>query len=349
MAVDALVMVAHERPHGIGEAADAREQLVPGVGVLLDERVLLVARTGGLLEDRVGDRQLSDVVHEPADRKRAQAATREPEPFTDLDREQRDSPGVLLGVGVLLRETPGEPAYMRAEEELLAGDELDSVEVSGERPRRVRAGKIDRDRNTDDEDPVELELVAHPPAEVVPAHRQRGDDRRTEPHESDDDRQVEPASRQQERAQRPKRHDGVADEPEHEQDDRTAAALRWNRGNERRKDDRGGAEHRHEPENRHECPHEHADLAESNGKREHRERQDRAADGERRARVTETTPFCPTRIPGVAGPWSASSAAITAKALPTRTVRTSERLAPATVSAIAAPAVTLAVKPTPRK
>ena len=44
--------------------------------------------------------------------------------------------------------------------------------------------------------------------------------------------------------------------------------------------------------------------------------------------VIATTPLSPNQTPGVAKPWSASRAAITANAVPTSTVRVSPRRAP---------------------
>jgi len=63
--------------------------------------------------------------------------------------------------------------------------------------------------------------------------------------------------------------------------------------------------------------------------------------------VIATTPLSPTQMPGVEKPCSASRLAITAKALPTRTVRMSARFAPTIVSPTAAVAATSALKPTP--
>ncbi len=65
--------------------------------------------------------------------------------------------------------------------------------------------------------------------------------------------------------------------------------------------------------------------------------------------VNETTPLSPIRIPGVAIPCRASSAAITEKAVPIRTVRPSFRLAPIRVNATAAAVAAAAVIPTPTK
>src|SRR3954454_19685604 len=62
--------------------------------------------------------------------------------------------------------------------------------------------------------------------------------------------------------------------------------------------------------------------------------------------VIATTPFAPNQTPGVAKPCSASSAAMTANAVPTSTVLVSARRAPRIVRPLAAPAATSALKPT---
>ena len=104
------------------------------------------------------------------------------------------------------------------------------MEVARQWPRRVGAGEVERDRNADHDDSVEFELVAHPPAEIEPAHRQRRHKRRPQPHEPHHDRQVAPPAREHERAQRPQGDDREAAKPESEQRERGVAALRGNGG-----------------------------------------------------------------------------------------------------------------------
>ena len=58
-------------------------------------------------------------------------------------------------------------------------------------------------------------------------------------------------------------------------------------------------------------------------------------------------PFGPSSTPGVARPWTASSAAINEKPPAITTVRTSARRVPTIVSAAAAAVATSAVTPTP--
>ena len=65
------------------------------------------------------------------------------------------------------------------------------------------------------------------------------------------------------------------------------------------------------------------------------------------APVTEMRPFMPTRTPGVMSPWTASSAAMSAKPPATTTVRASFCLAPAIMRKTAAAIATRAVTPTP--
>jgi hypothetical protein len=67
------------------------------------------------------------------------------------------------------------------------------------------------------------------------------------------------------------------------------------------------------------------------------------------APVKPTSPLYGRMIPGVASPCRASSAAITVKAVPSRTVRPSLRRAPSIVSANAAAVAATAVRPTPAK
>ena len=63
--------------------------------------------------------------------------------------------------------------------------------------------------------------------------------------------------------------------------------------------------------------------------------------------VKATRPFQPDEHSRRRSPWSASNAAMTENAVPTRTVRASLRRAPTTVSATAAAVAATAVKPTP--
>ena len=79
LAVEPLVVVAHEAAHGLREAADLLDQLRAPLGMALDDRVLVVVERPGLLQDRVGHRELADVVDEPADGEGAEPARREPE------------------------------------------------------------------------------------------------------------------------------------------------------------------------------------------------------------------------------------------------------------------------------
>ena len=124
LAVEPLVVVAHEIADTVAEAAELGQKAVAALRVLLDGRVLVVVERTGLLQDLVGDRELPDVVDEPADRERPQAAARQPELVADLNRAKRDAPRVPFRVLVLLRERDGERAHLRAEEQILGRDEL---------------------------------------------------------------------------------------------------------------------------------------------------------------------------------------------------------------------------------
>ena len=100
-AVEPLVMVEHEPADRLVEAAELVQELAAALGVLLDDVVLVVVERARLLQDRLRDRELADVVQEPADREAAQARGGEAELLADLDRERRDAARVLLRRGVL--------------------------------------------------------------------------------------------------------------------------------------------------------------------------------------------------------------------------------------------------------
>ena len=102
---------------------------------------------------------------------------------------------------------------MRAEEHLFGGDHVGRVQVACERAGLSGVGEIERDRDSDDHDPVELEHVPEPPAEVGVAHRQRSHERRPEPDEPDRDEQVGDPAREQVGAQRAPAEDRKEGEP----------------------------------------------------------------------------------------------------------------------------------------
>ena len=70
VAVEPLVMVAYEPADAFAESAELGEKAVTAFRVLLDGRVLVVIERPRLLQDRIRDRELADVVDEPADRER---------------------------------------------------------------------------------------------------------------------------------------------------------------------------------------------------------------------------------------------------------------------------------------
>ena len=153
------------------------------VGVALDDRGTRASSSGpGFLRIASGTDELADVVDE-ARRSRACAAGRgeRPRRRPDLHGAERDAAGVLLRVLVLLREPQRQRPHVRAEEDLLGGDELGGAQVTGERAGLRGVREVEGDGHGDDQDPVELEHVAEPPAEVGVGQRQRRDERDAEP------------------------------------------------------------------------------------------------------------------------------------------------------------------------
>ena len=292
--------------------------------MLLDDRVLVVVERARLLEDRVGHRELADVVHEPADRERAQATRREPEQLTDLDRAQRDATRVALGVRVLVGEPHRQCADVRAEEDVLGGDEVGAAQVAGERPRLRGAREIDRDGDPDEQDAVELHLVPDPPAELRVVHRQRRDERGREPHEPDDDHEIERALREQERPQRAQREQAVGGETD-------ARAARSQPGCSAPGPTGRGSARRAPRTPSATTTVSRTPSRTSSGRTLCRTRgsgnTDRARISAPAGRVAPpviaTTPLFPNQTPGVANPCSASRLAMTANAVPTSTVRVS--------------------------
>ena len=185
----------------------------------------------------VGDRELADVVQEPADREAAQADGGEAELLADLDRERGDAARVLLGRGVLGCEPHHERAHACAEVRLLRGDDLRGAQIADERARPAAAAEVVDERCADDGDPDDLEDVTEPPAEVDEAEHQRAVERAREQHDADHDREVGTAAREQEGVHRAERERAVDAEPDGEQGDRrraSAATAHPGRGSARR-------------------------------------------------------------------------------------------------------------------
>jgi hypothetical protein len=65
------MVVEHQASDEVGEAAELAEQPVAPLGMALDDLELGLVERAGLLEDLVGDRELADVVEQPAGRQRA--------------------------------------------------------------------------------------------------------------------------------------------------------------------------------------------------------------------------------------------------------------------------------------
>ena len=207
----------------------------------------------------------------------------EPELLADLHRAQRDAARVPLRVRVLVGEAHSQRAHVRAEEDVLRGDEIRAAQVAGKRPRLRGAREVDRDGDADEQDPVELDLVPDPPAELRVVHRQRRDQRGREPDEADDDHEVERALRQQERPERAQREQPVRGETRGRA--RRArrccsapapAAAGSARRAPRRRGDHDGDQHGLQDEQR---PHGRQTPRQGEG----REREDHGAGGQRRA------------------------------------------------------------------
>ena len=235
----------------------------------------------GFLQDHVGDGELADVVQQPADRERAEVPLRQAEALADLHGPQRDPARVLLGVGVALPELD-----RRARGRASRGSAPRSARARPRRGRRragatARCGEVERDRDPDDEDAVELDRRGRATSRAGrrSASAPATSDVR-EPDDADRDHEVGDPPREQEGAERAHREDREEGEA-----DRRAAAiasvlfaagtggtrLRQNEGRERRA--RGRASSR-TPSSTSSgfTPRRHA------RQRQHRERQDRGAD-----------------------------------------------------------------------
>ena len=222
-------------------------------------------------------------MHEPADRERAQPARGEPEQLPDLDGAQRDATRVALRVRILVGEPHRQRAHVRAEEDVLRGDEIGAAQVAGERPRLRGTREVDRDRDPDEQDAVELHLVPDPPAELRVVHRQRRDQRAREPHEAHHDHQVERALREQERPERAQRDQAVRGETDAEQRERGRAVRRRDRRQEARPDERRDAEADDDGDQDGLQDEERSHGAQAPRQREGREREDDGAGRQRRA------------------------------------------------------------------
>ena len=185
--VEPLVVVVDERLHERVEAAELAEQLDSRGRVALDDRELLRRQRRRLLQHGVRDDELADVVQEPACRKAAEPACREPELLADVDREPGDAACVLLGRAVLLRERDEQRTNVRAEERLLCRDEVGAAQVAPERARPMgrAAAEIERDGKPDGGDAADLEPVPEPPADVREVVDERADERGAEPRDPD--------------------------------------------------------------------------------------------------------------------------------------------------------------------
>ena len=349
-AVEPLVVVADEPAHRLGEAAELVEQPRAPFGVPLDHGVLVVVERARLLQDRVGDRELADVVHQAADRearaggsRRGRAARR---PARRAARRgacaARCSRPSAASRSVSARTC--EPRKRSS-----AVHELGRVEVAGERPRlggcapgRARPGcrraRMPSSSSTwPSHQPSSRRSSSAPRRATSRARRcrRRRRDRATR-RVSRNVRNARSASTREE------------DEADREQRERARAVRRRGPAAGARDEERRRRRGPITVDEQHPCEDEQRlDAAQDARQRERREREDRGADRERRAAgQRDHAVRARTRKPGVARPCSASSAAITANAVPTSTVRVSLKRAPTIVSATAAAAAASAVTPT---
>jgi len=235
--VQTLVVVAYELPHRIREATEVVQQAASPVGVPFDHRIFPVVEGARLLQDRVRDRELPDVVNEPPDRKRPQPAGREAEGFADLNCQERDATCVLRRVLVLLGEAHGQRPYMGTEEGLLGDDQLGGAEIARQRSRLRGTPQIEGNGDADEENAVELELVAHPPAEIAIVHCQGRYERGSQPGDPDHDDQVEATASEKERPQGTHREQAVDRKAGREHRQRDIAQRRGHRRHQAREHD----------------------------------------------------------------------------------------------------------------
>ena len=213
-----------------------------------------------------------------------------------------------------------ERAHLRAEER------SSSATSSAARGRRAavvtaRRGGGRARRGCRHEDADQLEPVAEPPAELRVVQRQGGHERRGEPDEPDCDSEVGRAACEQERPQCA--HASVAKRTRPTRAGVRAAAVRL--GHARQQSGRRGRQAEREDRREQRPPEReqrlHAAQAPGSGKESARIA---APAGSVAPPVNMTTLFV-EQEPGVASPCRASSAAITANAVPSRTVRPSAR------------------------
>ena len=167
--------------------------------------------------------------------------------------------------------------------------------------------------------------MADPPAELRVVHRQRGHERRSEPHEADDDDQIECALREQEGARRPQDQEPVRHEPDERAAPSPRAVRCRNRRQQARPRERRERRARSPTTSRTACEDRAANgmLCRTRGRRKIERVRITAPAGRVAPPVIATTPLLPNQTPGVEKPCSASRLAITAKAVPTSTVRVS--------------------------
>jgi hypothetical protein len=178
---------------------------------------LVVVERAGLGEDLLRDRELADVVEEPAGGEVPELDRRQAERLAEPDGEQRHAARMPLGVRVLLRELLEQRVDVAAEVRLLGDDEVDAAQVAEQRTRLRLAAQVERHRDADQRDPDDLEEVAEPPAELRVVEHERADEGGAEPDRPDGDEQVGAPAAEQERPRRAKGEEGEERESEDEQ------------------------------------------------------------------------------------------------------------------------------------
>ena len=171
------------------------------------------------------------------------------------------------------------------------------------------------------QDAEELEGVAEPPAELHVVEHERADERGGEEGEADDDEQVGAAAGEEKRVDRADAEEGVEEKAERQEGSASGLPASGTEGTRsgtsmptRAEEHDGGRRMIWRTTSRRTLCGRFTDGNAASASIA-------APTGSVAPPVKATRPFQPTIIPGVASPCSASSAAITEKAVPTRTVR----------------------------
>src|SRR5437867_544395 len=96
----------------------------------------------------------------------SQTVRRQAEVLADLDPEGCDPASVLLGRGVLLRQSHHQGPHAGAEERLLGRHDFGCPKVAGKGTRSTAPPQVVGSRRTDKGDPDELEQMPEPPTQI---------------------------------------------------------------------------------------------------------------------------------------------------------------------------------------